>query len=82
MKPKELAQDFEFELEIGGHCRKSGCIFTKSGYRVLFGIQIGKSGIACKIGKIPTKSGKLACMHVGSSLAGTCRDMVSCIFLQ
>ena len=30
---------------------------------MLFGIPIGKSGIACKIGKIPTKSGKLACME-------------------
>ena len=56
-------QDFEFELEIWEQCRKAGCVFIKSGFWVVFGILIGKSGIACIIGKIPTKSGKLmACM--------------------
>ena len=40
-KLKELAQDFELELEIGCQCHKSGCISTKSWLRVKFGILIG-----------------------------------------
>ena len=33
------------------YCHKSGCNFTKSGFLVIFGISIGKSGIAVKSGR-------------------------------
>ena len=59
---KEMARDFKIQVGNRSYCRKSGNIFTKSGFVGVFAFPIGRAGMVLKIGKIPPESGKLARM--------------------